>query len=219
MTYQGCPARKWQSWLCPQAPAPSALGTACLPGGGCSASEGRTCALPRRKDSAFPSLEAALMARLLGPSKREKNTRGGPSPPIRNWGVGMWIERQDPPEGAKNGPTPFLWCPLPTSVLPGYSCLVPSKTGAAVRTEPQAATTPPPRPLLGDHSALLSEDPRFLHLCQPSSKPASSNISPQPCPEPLGKPNAALAFTRRQTSPPLWGQGWDTSRAGIAQRY
>lgn len=53
----------------------------------------------------------------------------------------------------------------------------------------------------------------FLPLCpQPSSKSPSSNVSHQPCPEPLKKPNAALAFTRRQTSPELRGWGWNTGQ-------
>ena len=53
-------------------------------------------------------------------------------------------------EGAKNGIIPLHQCPLPTSALSGYSCLVTSRTGTAAGREPQAATKPPPQPLLGD---------------------------------------------------------------------
>lgn len=139
----------------PRHPCPPTLGTALLPRGS-SASQGHTWALH------FTAWQQHEWRGYRGPSKLERKTsEAAPPPCVRNWGVGMWIERQDPLEGAKNGPTPFLRCPLHTSVLPGHLFLVPSRTRAVVWKEPQAATMLPPWPLLGDHSALVSEDPRF----------------------------------------------------------
>lgn len=111
--------------------------------------------VPRVSQPGCSHCGTALGARQTGGN----NTKDCP-PPIGNGGVRIWTERRDPLEGAKNGPTTFLPSPLPTSVLPGCSCLVTSRTRAGMWREPWAATTPPPQPRLEDLSALLSEDRR-----------------------------------------------------------
>lgn len=44
---------------------------------------------------------------------RGRDTKAAPPPPTGSWRGGVWIERWDPMDGAKNGPTPFHLCPLP----------------------------------------------------------------------------------------------------------
>lgn len=118
---------------------------------------------------------------------------------------GVGCQRTGSHEGTRNASA------LGAPALPGYSCLMTSRTRTAPGREPQDATkaaSPVPIWRLECPDPALWRPQLLRPSCPFVSKPRatipSSNISHHPCPEPLIKQHAALACT--WTTPPvLWG--------------
>lgn len=166
----------------------------------------------------FHRLVAAFIRPLRPSNLRGARHQSCPHPTHRELEGGVWIERWDPMDGAKNGPS-LSPVSSATSALPGYFCILTSRTGTMAWREPQAAPNLLPSPFL------RTKAPLTCSLKTPGSEKVLGSLSSAQlqtslwqrllpaCPEPLMEQTLSVLLHVDKTPPALWGSGME-HRAG-----